>query len=145
MRGVTTMQVEDAARDCRELSSDLSAFPGDARDHHAVVGRRLVTHPGDDRRLGALGDRNPFRSGDRPATDRCRMGGHLSSDRAREVGPLRSESQECEHFHLERSHVGGLCVLTSGGRCRTLLRVTHRRALRLERGSRGSDVLARRP
>jgi hypothetical protein len=59
----------------RALRQEAAHFPALAlltRDHHMVIGRRLMPHPRNRRSLGTLFDRNPLSSGHGPAPHRHR-------------------------------------------------------------------------
>ena len=145
MRHVATMEVEHGARDLRELASHLATLPLHARNGESVVGRRLMPHPRDDRRLRALAHRDALRSRDRSAPDRRRMRGDLVRHHLAEQPPLVREAQEPEHLLLERDDIRSLRPLATCDVRDALLRVAHRRSLRLDRGAHLLDVRTWRP
>src|SRR5581483_5221482 len=68
--------VENRLRSLGQESADFPPLALHARDAHVVVGGGLVAHPGDDGRLGPLGERDALRAGDRAAADRRGVGRH---------------------------------------------------------------------
>ena len=63
VRHVAPVEVEDRTRNLGELAAHFAPLAGDARDAEAIVGRRLVAHPGDDGGFGPLFHGDSLRSG----------------------------------------------------------------------------------
>jgi hypothetical protein len=76
---VPTVTSQQSSRFLSQHASNFAPLPINPSNLHVVIGGRLMTQPGDYRRLSTLLNRNPFRPGDRSTANRSRMTGHRLS------------------------------------------------------------------
>lgn len=94
---------------------DLSTFAPDPWDHHAIVGSRLVTHPGDDGSLGPLLNGDAFRSSNASTSDRRGMVGDSLGNSVGEINVISVKAQERHDRSEELLDIFGLCFFSSPG------------------------------
>ena len=134
-----------AMGDLRELATHLPALALDPRDGHSIVGRGLVSHPGDHGGLGPLFHRDSLRPGDRAAADRRGMIGHSLGQPVSEISVCGMEGQERHDRPVEVLDVHGLGLLSTAGVGFLLLNESFGGSLGFEVGTNSFNGRSRSP